>query len=96
MATTKKAPAKKASAKKASPAVPFTKVIQSISNKADVPATDVGKAVRAHIRRHRDDLVKDGWKGLSNHEHGNRYPDMPAEFAATFIAGRVATMSKSS
>lgn len=73
--------------------VPFSTVVNSIAKKAGVPSTDAGKAVRAHIRRNRDELAKD-WKGLKDHEPGNRYPDMPKSLAEKFIAGRVATLSK--
>ena len=75
--------------------VPFTNVVKAVSTNAGVPATDAGKAIRRHIRANKATLAKD-WPALAKHEQGNRYPDLPAAFAKTFVAGRVATMKSSS
>ena len=80
-------------AKKTNAPVPFTNVINTIAKNLDLPATDVAKSVRAHIRTQKPKLVEAGWTNLDNHEHGNRYPDMPRKFAEDFIAARVSTMS---
>lgn len=76
--------------------VPFTNVVRDIATKANMSPTDAGKAIRAHIRRNGDQLIKDGWTALKDHEPGNRYPALPKSFADKFIAGRVSTLAKSS
>lgn len=93
--TTKKATTKpRAKAKPKAKSVPFTNVRREIATTANVSPTDAGKAVRAHIRRNRDALIEEGWTALRDHEHGNRYPDMPATMVTKFVSGRVASLSK--
>lgn len=91
-ATQRKSPAKRKAPAKARS---LSSVINEISHKTGVPATDVGKSVRSRIRdaRRRDAtaLYKE-WPSLKNHEHGNGYPDMPAKYAEKLIAGRVASL----
>ena len=74
----------------------LSSVIAEVSQKSDVPATDCGKAIRAYVRKRRraneTQLLKE-WPALKDHTHGNRYPDMPADFADALIASRVATLS---
>jgi hypothetical protein len=54
----------------------LSKTIQAIASKTEQDATKVGKKVRAHIRRNRDELAK-SWPALKDHEKGNGYGDIP-------------------
>ena len=62
----------------------MSKTIAKIAAKSNQDPTKVGKKVRAHIRRNRDELAK-SWPALKDHNKGDGYGDVPIKVANALI-----------
>lgn len=65
--------------------VKLSAIVNRVATSKEIDATVAGKRTRAYIRRNRENLVKAGWKELSNHDKGNRYGDVPASAAKVIL-----------
>lgn len=80
---------RKQSSASSAKAVKLSVVTAKVAASRDIDATKAGKAVRSYLRRHFADLESDGYKGLGKVKtaanDGNRWPEMPADFARDLI-----------